>query len=190
MISNLLVGSVTPYETAAGRRYQLLYRKPDRAQTDKRGFKTKREAELFLASIETSKSRGAYVNPTLSRVTVGDWCERWVATRTDLGASTLDRVEGILRRNIRPSLGNVAHGDLNRLQVQQWASALSETQSPWSVRKIVNTLSGAPQLAVDDGRIVADPAAKLKLPKVVKEGKTVSVARAGSRPRWGRRESR
>ena len=126
---------------------------------------------MFLASVEISKSRGAYVDPTLSRVTVGDWCETWLATRTDLRPSTLDRVEGILRRNIRPSLGNVALGDLNRLQVQQWASALSETQSPWSVRKIVNTLSGALKLGVDDGRIVANPAAKLKLPKVVKKGK-------------------
>ena len=47
--------SVTPYETAAGKRYRVRYRKPDRSQTDKRGFKTKREAELFLASVEVAK---------------------------------------------------------------------------------------------------------------------------------------
>ena len=80
----------------------------------------------------------------------------------------LDRVEGIIRRNIVPSLGSRALGDLNRLRVQEWASKLSATQSPWSVRKIVNVLSGALQLAVDDDRLVAKPASRLKLPKVSK----------------------
>ena len=162
------MGSVTPYSTAGGKRYRVRYRKPDHAQTDKRGFKTKKEAELFLASVEISKSRGAYVDPTLARVTVKEWLARWIATRTDLRPSTLDRIEGIIRRNINPPLGPIALGDLNRMLVQEWASKLSRTQSPWSVRKIVNTLSGALQLAVDDGRIVANPAARLKLPKVSK----------------------
>jgi integrase len=162
------MGSLAPYETASGKRYRVRYRKPDHSQTDKRGFKTKKEAELFLASVEISKSRGAYVDPTLSRVTVADWMTIWFATRSDLRASTLDRVEGIIRRNIVPNLGTTALGDLNRLRVQEWASSLSATQSAWSVRKIVNTLSGALQLAVDDGRITANPAARLKLPKVSK----------------------
>ena len=153
------MASVTPYETAAGKRYRVRYRKPDRSQTDKRGFKTKREAELFLASVEVAKSRGAYVDPTRARVTVADWMTTWTATRSDLRPSTLDRIEGIIRRNITPPLGSIPIGDLNRLRVQEWASKLSETQSPWSVRKIVNTLSGALQLAVDDGRIAANPAA-------------------------------
>jgi hypothetical protein len=46
------MGSITPYETAAGRRYRVRYRKPNHAQTDKRGFRSKRDAELYLASVE------------------------------------------------------------------------------------------------------------------------------------------
>jgi len=53
------VASITPYETSAGKRYRVRYRKPDHSQTDKRGFTTKREAELFLASVEVAKSTGA-----------------------------------------------------------------------------------------------------------------------------------
>ena len=52
------MGSIDPYETADGRRYRVRYRKPDRTQTDKRGFRTKRDAELFLASVEVAKTRG------------------------------------------------------------------------------------------------------------------------------------
>jgi len=165
------MGSIDSYEAVAGRRYKVQYRKPDHSATTKRGFKTKKEAGLFLASVEVSKSRGAYVDPTRSRVTVSEWMARWLATRSDLRASTLDRTQGIIRRNIVPQLGGIPIGDLTRLSVQEWASALTLTQGAWSVRKIVNTLSGAMQLAVDDGRIVTNPAARLKLPKVSKVSK-------------------
>jgi hypothetical protein len=52
------MGSISFYETSAGKRYRVRYRKPDHMQTDKRGFRTKREAEDFLASVEVSKLRG------------------------------------------------------------------------------------------------------------------------------------
>lgn len=165
------MGSVTPYETVGGLRYRVRYRKPDNSQTDKRGFKTKREANLFLATVEVAKSKGAYVDPSRSRVTVADWMQTFVATRSDLRASSLDRIEGIVRRDIVPALGRIPLADLRRLQVQEWASKLSATQSPWSVRKIVGVLSGALQLAVDDGRMTVNPAARLKLPKVSKVSK-------------------
>jgi integrase len=165
------MGSVTAYSTARGKRYKVQYRKPDHSSTSKRGFLTKREATLFLASVEVSMSRGAYVDPTRSRITVGDWMDQWMAARTDLRASTLDRIEGIIRRNIKPAIGNVALADLRRMMIQEWASALSSDQSAASVRKIVNTLSGALQLAVDDGRIPTNPASRLKLPKVAKVSK-------------------
>ena len=48
------MGSVQSYESKSGRRYRVRYRRPDNKQTDKRGFRTKREAENFLASVETS----------------------------------------------------------------------------------------------------------------------------------------
>ncbi|WP_199280092.1 Arm DNA-binding domain-containing protein [Salinibacterium sp. CAN_S4] len=43
------MGSISAYTTASGKRYRVIYRRPDRLQTQKRGFKTKRDAELFLA---------------------------------------------------------------------------------------------------------------------------------------------
>lgn len=56
------MGSVTPYETSTGRRYRVRYHAcPTSSQTDKRGFKTKREAELFLANVDVAKSRGEFV---------------------------------------------------------------------------------------------------------------------------------
>ncbi|MHB1171157.1 MAG: tyrosine-type recombinase/integrase [Lacisediminihabitans sp.] len=165
------MASITPYETSAGKRYRVRYRKPDHSQTDKRGFRTKREAELFLASVEVAKSTGRYIDPTRARVTIADWMTAWLDSRSDLRASTLDRVQGVVRNHIIPALGNIALADLGRLQAQQWASRLSAAQSPGSVRKIVNVLSAGLQLAVDDGRLPSNPASRLKLPKQIKNRK-------------------
>ncbi len=150
------MGSIDPYETSHGRRYRVRYRKPDRTQTDKRGFRTKRDAELFLASVEVAKNTGRYIDPSRARVTIGAWMTSWVESRSDLRASTLDRVQGVVRIHIIPTIGHLALADFSRLQAQQWASKLSATQSPGSVRKIVNVLSGGLQLAVDDGRLPAN----------------------------------
>jgi hypothetical protein len=58
------MGTVTPFETCAGRRWRVRYRTPERRQTDKRGFKTKRDAEFFLANVEVSKASGSFVRPS------------------------------------------------------------------------------------------------------------------------------
>jgi hypothetical protein len=144
------VGSIESYEVASGRRYRVRYRKPDRTQTDRRGFRTKHDAQLFLASVELDKSRGAYVDPSKTRVTVAEWMRNWLTTRMDMRATTRTRVEGIVRNYIDPVLGSTPIGELSRLRVQEWAAELPG--SPASVRKVVNVLSGALQLAVDDGR--------------------------------------
>ncbi len=175
--------SITPYDSAGGKRYRVRYRKPDHSQTDKRGFRSKREAELFLASVEVAKHTGRYIDPSRSRVTIGQWTTSWLATRTDLRASTLDRVSGVVRNHIVPTLGPIPLANFGRLRAQQWASELSRTQSPGSVRKIVNVLSSALQLAVDDGRIPANPAARLKLPAADQVAEAIPHPPAGRRPR-------
>ncbi|WP_309615959.1 hypothetical protein [Salinibacterium sp.] len=161
------MGSVTTYDASGGRRY----RKPDHSQTDKRGFRTRRDAELFLASVEVAKNSGRYIDPTRARVSIGDWMNKWVETRTDLRRSTFDRLEGVVRLHIVPSLGAIAIGDMTRFDAQLWASKLTATQSPDSVRKIVNLLPAGLQLAVDDGRRPVNAAVRLNLPRQSKSHK-------------------
>ncbi len=145
------MGSIEAYQTQAGRRYRVLYRRPDHLQTQKRGFRTKRDAELYLAGIEVDKSRGAYIDPTKARVTIGEWMDIWIAARPDLRATSRSRAVGIIEKFIRPQLGRIPIGQFTRLQAQQWAASLPG--SPQTIRKMVNVLSGALQLAVDDGRL-------------------------------------
>ena len=78
------LGTVEPYSSAAGRRYRVRYRKPDHSQTTKRGFTTKKEAELYLASIELGKAAGTFIDPSKARITVGTLGAQWLKARTHL----------------------------------------------------------------------------------------------------------
>lgn len=55
------VAVVAAYETKQGKRYRVRYRTPDNRQTDKRGFRTKRDAERFLNTVELAEFKGKYV---------------------------------------------------------------------------------------------------------------------------------
>ncbi|GAB2973563.1 tyrosine-type recombinase/integrase [Frigoribacterium salinisoli] len=160
------MGSISRYKTAAGDRWRVRYRKPDRSQTDKRGFRTKREAELFAATVTVDTATGRYVDPSRSRVLVAEWLASWLEGRSDLTPTSRERTLGIVRMHIVPALGERSLADLTHGQVQAWAGGLSSSQGPSSVRKIVNTLSGALEVAVRDGRLANNPAHGLKLPKV------------------------
>jgi len=157
--------------TSSGKRYRVIYRRPDHLQTQKRGFKTKRDAELFLAKTEIDKSRGAYIDPSKSRVLVGEWLDSWMESRSDWRPTSRERARGIVELHIKPHLGKYPLGALDHKTVQTWAGGLSRSQGPSSVRKIVNVLSGSLQMAVKDGRLPANPAHGLNLPKVSKASK-------------------
>ena len=150
------MGSINAYQTTSGKRYRAIYRKPDDAQTQKRGFKTKREADLFLASVGIDRSRGAYIDPSKSRVLIGEWLDARMDGRADWRATSRERARGIVALHIKPKLGGYPLGSLTHGAVQAWAGSLSKTQSPSSVRKIVNVLSGSLQMAVKDGRLPAN----------------------------------
>jgi integrase len=165
------MGSVEPYSTKTGRRYRVLYRRPDHSQTQRRGFRTKKEAELFLASTELDKAPRVYVDINRSRTRVADWLDEWFARRVDLRPSTRDRMGGIIQRDIVPVLGAYPLGEITPSVVQKWIAELSGRLGPASVRKCVHPLSGTLDATVADGRLVINPARGTKLPRVSKTGK-------------------
>lgn len=54
-----IMATIESYDTAAGKRYQVRYRTPNRTQTKKRGFKTKRDAQEYAATVEVEKMTGS-----------------------------------------------------------------------------------------------------------------------------------
>jgi len=168
-----MAGTITPYETAAGKRYRVRYRKPDKTQTDKRGFRTKREAELFLASVTVSKATGQYVDPTAGRVTVAHLGPAWLAKKEGLKPSSYRPLDLAWRVYVLPKWGRVPVADVKASDVEAWITQLGAGKAPAerlggrrngrplsasSVLRAVGVLAGILDDAKRDGRIHSNTA--------------------------------
>jgi hypothetical protein len=108
------MATISKYETASGATlYRVRYRTPDRSETQRRGFKTRRSAEAFAATVEVSKLRGEYVAPADARVTVGELGAAWLnRQRGHLKPSAYSGLEIAWRLRVEPRWGHVASGDI------------------------------------------------------------------------------
>ena len=143
------------------------YRTPAGMQRNKT-FTRKVDAERFLAGIESSKNAGSFVDPALARVTLADWARTWMDGQAHLSATTSERYAGVIRKHIEPTWASVPLSKVSHADVQAWVTELSRTQSPASVRKIHRVLSLILDMAVKDGRLARNVAAKINLPRPVK----------------------
>lgn len=153
------MATIEPYETSQGKRYRVRYRRPDRGQTDKRGFKTKRDAELFLASVEVSKARGEFIEASAARVTVGALGSEWIRRQTQLKPSSYRTMETAWRVHVDPRWGSVAIGDLRPSEVNGWLSGMTAAgKSATVVIRAHAVLAGILDEAMHDRRILSNPA--------------------------------
>jgi len=162
-----MAGSISAYDTAAGKRYRVRYRKPDTSQTDKRGFKTKREAELFLASVTISKAKGEYVDPTEGRRTVAHFAKQWQAERlTPLKPSSRHAMETAWRVHVEPKWAGRSVSGIKQGEIAEWVTHLTDEQrkSAQTVRRIMFVLSGILTIAARESAIPRNPAAAVALP--------------------------
>jgi len=159
------MGSIEPYETNKGRRYRVLYRRPDHLQTQKRGFRTKRAAELFLAGIEIDKSLGTYVDPSAARATVTELGFKWLSSQTHLKPSSFRPVEIAWRVHVQPVWGGRPIGEIRHSEVQSWVSRISATSSATTVIRAYGVLAGILDVAVKDRRLPINPARGVHLPR-------------------------
>ena len=113
------MGSITPYETARGKRYRVRFRKPDHSQTDKRGFRTKRDADLFLASTEVKMAIGEFIDATASRITIETLGVPWVKAQSHLKPSSFAVIEIAWRVHVQPKWGSRVLGEIRHSEVQK-----------------------------------------------------------------------
>jgi len=144
-----------------------MFRTPDHRQTTKRGFKTKREAELYLATVETNKARGEYIDASAARVTIGTLGTDWLANQTHLKPSSLRPLEIAWRLQVEPRWGTIAVGDVRHSDVQNWVTSLTEGRSATTVLRAFGVLAGILDVAVKDRRVPANVARGARLPRKV-----------------------
>ena len=151
--------------------WRARYRTPSGEERNK-SFDRRVDAERFLVSIESSKNLGLFVDPTKSKLRVGEWAQHWLANQTHLKPSTRERYAGILREHILAEvetgsrLGEVTHSD-----VQSWVgTALAKKET---IPGDPPTSPPGPQslildMAVKDGRLVRNVAHGVNLPRIVR----------------------
>jgi hypothetical protein len=117
-----------------------------------RHFSRKRDAEHWLASQEVGIARGEWMDPVLSKITIG----------------TMVRYEVALRCQIMPRFESVPLSRIAHSEVSSWVQGLiDEGLAPATVRYAYRVLSIGLTAAVRDGRLVRNVAEGVPLPRVV-----------------------
>lgn len=160
------MATIEAYENAAGKTlYRVRYRTPDRKQSSRRGFKTKRDAQWFLHDLESSKGRGSFINPGGAQATVGTLGMVWLENQSHLKPSSLRPVESAWRLHVEPKWGQRKVGDIRHSDVQSWVTGLTRTLGATSVLRSYGVLAGILDIAVKDRRLASNPARGVNLPR-------------------------
>ncbi len=131
-----------------------------------KSFRTKREAEAFLARTTADLQRGAWVDPRHGQVTFEAWAEQWVSTR-HVSPTTAAVTESRLRVHVLPVVGPIPLGALTPLHVRSLVAGLTEKGlAPSTVRSIAQLVRMILGSAVEAELLARSPAnGKLSLPR-------------------------
>jgi integrase len=168
------MGHVT--RTPAGT-WRANWRSPSGRQKAKT-FATRREASRFLAEIETTKSRGLYIDPHAGRLRFAVFARRWEASRV-VEATTAAATRSKLRSRLVPHWGDWPLNKIDHLAVQEWVNLLSRELTPSSVASYLGTFSTVMKSAVRARLVAVNPAEGVQLParrKTTKDERTITLA--------------
>ena len=165
------MATIESYNTKGGKRYRVRYRTPDHRQTDKRGFRTKRDAEAFAATVEVEKLTGSYVAPTLGRITVAELSSEWLSRKeSDVAPSNYRTLESAWRTHVEPKWGRRRIADIELGEVERWIADLGRSVTDakgetskkgagaTTIIRAYGVLAGILDDAVKTRRLAANPA--------------------------------
>ncbi|MEP6815405.1 MAG: site-specific integrase [Marmoricola sp.] len=148
--------------------WRARYRDPS-GRERARHFRRKIDAERWLVSVESTKHRGEWVDPAMSRITVGDWSLRWLQGQAQLKPQTRERYGRIVRVQILPEWEQVRLAAIGHSDVVAWVAKLvADGYAGATVRQVHRVFSLMLDLAVRDGRLPRNPAAGVRLPRAAK----------------------
>jgi integrase len=157
--------SIRPRDTSRGRVYDVRYRGPDGREIS-RTFLTKRDALEFEAQQRTAKSRGTWIDPRGSKITIRELGAEWLESNPAKRDSTWARDESALRVHVYPEVGDRTIGSLAPVDIRRLVAKWSEGLAPRSVRRIYGALRAALNYAVEVDRLARTPCRGIHLPAV------------------------
>lgn len=160
------MATIEPYQTVAGTRYAVRYRKPDGSPTKKRGFTTKKAATAFGNTIEVNKLKGDYIDPSFGRVSIGTLAERWLGNRSGLTPSTVVNTESAYNAHVAKHWAKRKAGDIKPSDVRAWVSGLEKSGvGTATIEKALGVLRQILEAADEDNIIANNPCDRIKAPR-------------------------
>jgi len=171
-----LRGSVRKVKIKTGQRWEAVVDVPstDGRRQQRRRFRTKTEADPWLAEVNHSINTGAYIEPAAQ--SLGAYLTQWLQGygEANLRQSTLEGYTGLITNHVIPILGNIPLGSLTPMHLQQLYEAKLRTGrlgsdngglAPSTVRQIHAILHRALKLAMNLQLIRQNPADAVIPPK-------------------------
>lgn len=155
------MASVEKYQLKDGsHRYRVRYTLPGTGRrTDKRGFRRKKDADLFLASVEVDKATGSFVSHSAGLVTVAQLAPHWFDSQVGHAYSWKARQESIWRVHVEPRWGHRRVADITPGGVQAWiADQHRDGLSGKTIRQHLGVLQALLDGAVSERRLNTNPA--------------------------------
>lgn len=123
-----------------------------------------KELEAWRAEMEGAALKASGEHPD---ETVADYVSQYIESRVSyVERSTLYGYRQLLKKQIRPYIGDVPLDELEPDAVQAWVNALSADYTPVVVRKAFTLLKSAMTQAVERDRLLKNPTRTVKPPKL------------------------
>ena len=161
-------GSIQKRTGKSGVRWSVVYDEPTpdgHRRQRRKTFKTRRDAEAFLARTVSTIDAGGYVRP--STETVGAYLTQWLdETAAAVKPCTVHTYAGVVARHLMPDLGAIPLARLSARDVQAlYARLLGRGLSPSSVRLAHAVLHRALDRAVALRLVVTNATDAAKQPR-------------------------
>ncbi|MFJ5935701.1 tyrosine-type recombinase/integrase [Streptomyces sp. NPDC093071] len=139
-------------------RYQARYPSPDGIDRPApHTFRTKREADDWLAERQAELRAGDWTDPDAAKVPFGVYAATWITER-GISSSTADLYRSLLRNHLAPTFDGVALADITPAVVRAWRVARLEAGAgASSVAKAYALLRAVLMTAVEDRLIRRNP---------------------------------
>lgn len=149
------------------KRWLARWTDPSTGRERSRAWDTKDEAEAFLSRLRVELADGTWVDPRAGRATVGEYSDRWLKTKAGRAKSTVASYTGIRNSDrYRKQWDAMPLNKVTRAMVREWEARVHSEVSASRTRHHHVVLNGALQLAVDDNKLRANPAAGVELPEL------------------------
>ncbi len=132
-------------------------------------FRTKADADAWLASQHVDTSRGSWIDPREGRRTFACWASTWLATTVHLKAKTRVGYESILRAHVLPAFADCQVARIDQPAVKAFlAETVASGAAPGTVRSIRQVLRLVVETAVGAKALAGNPCDGVKLPRSAK----------------------